>query len=197
MTNFAPGKWNPRWTGPHTIAAVQDGRYSNRYTERHATRKREIENVLSPYTSWSSSIASTPADLDASTKVFVVGVGAWCKEGDLFIVPLARPYPFGAVGKVLEASDDGRIRHQWKGYGATNAYEPMWWDGRRSYRGRRRSKDHVPFEDKDTGIVIRQEDLVLHGFTMTKTSRLRETVLDECARNADVWWQRRGDGPAE
>ena len=50
---------------------------------------------------------------------------------------------------------------------------------------------HAPLDDEDTGIVIRLEDLVLHGFTMTKTSRLREAVLDECARNADIWWMRR------
>ena len=180
---------------------MQDGRYSNRYTMRHGPRKREIENVksdkLQPYTPWSSWIASTSAELDAPTGPFVVG--AWCKEGDLFMVPLARPYPFG-VGKVLKAYDDGRIRYQWygaKGYGATEAYEPLWWDGKRSYGGRRKSKKHDPFEDEDAGIKIRQEDLVLHGFTMTKASRLREAVLDECARNADVWWQRRSTGAAE
>ena len=191
----APGKWKPRWTGPHSIVAVQEGRYSNRYTMRHGPRKREIENVksdkLRPYTPWSSSIVSTSSELDAATGPFAVG--AWCKAGDLFIVPLAQPYPFG-VGKVLEAFDDGRIRYQWygaKGYGATSVYEAMWWDGRKSYRGRRRNVAHGPFEDKETGMVIRQEDLVLHGFTMTRTRRLREAVLDECARNADIWWMRR------
>ena len=157
---------------------------------KHGPRKRVIENVksdkLRPYTPENSSIASTSPELDAPTGPFAVG--AWCKVGDLFIVPLAQPYPFG-VGKVMEAFDDGRIHYRWygaKGHGGISAYEPRWGDDKKSYRGRRKSVAHAPLDDEDTGIVIRLEDLVLHGFTMTKTSRLRETVLDECARNADM-----------
>ena len=43
----APGKWRPRWTGPHRVTNVEEGKYSKRYTILHGKRKKKVENVKS------------------------------------------------------------------------------------------------------------------------------------------------------
>ena len=195
MLKKAPGKWKPRWTGPHKVIEVREGKYSNRYTIGHVRRRTNIENVksdkLRPYTPWSTTIASTSEGLDNPEAPYIMG--AWCKAGELFIVPLAKPYPFG-MGKVMKAHDDGRIEYQWynsKGYGTTKAWQPMWWDGRKSYTGHKKGRAHTAFADEEAKVIIKQEDLVMHGFTLTKNQRLREEVLEECSKSADIWWKRR------
>ena len=191
----APGKWKPRWTGPHLVKSVTTGQYSNRYSIDHVRRKQRIDNIkgdkLRPYTPWSSAIVSTSSELDVAEAPFVVG--SWCEEGALFIVPLHKPYPFG-LGKVLKASTDGCVEYQWyntEGHSATRPFKPMWWDGTASYDGHKRSGMHVPYTGKEEGTVIRQGDIVMHGFALTKGGSLRKEVLAECSKSADIWWKKR------
>ena len=198
MAKKAPGKWKPRWTGPHVINSVRMGKYGPRYSFRHDRRKITIENVktdkLTGYTPWSTSIASTSRDLDGTEAPFVVG--AWCHDGDHFIVPTSKPYPFG-LGKVLEARDDGTIHFQWysgERYAATRPFKPMWWNAatKSSYvaMAKRRAVD-VPFTGVLDGMKVTQSDIAMHGFTLKPGGCLRAVLLAECSRNADIWWTQR------
>jgi hypothetical protein len=196
----APNKWKDKWTGPHIIVSVKKGKYDNRYTIMHAKRRKQLQNVkpdkLSPYSPWSAALPSTSPELDSQNKPFKVGT--WCAEGNLFIVPLQPPWPFG-VGKVLRANDDGTILFQWyrtTGHQATAPYSPMWWDGKKGYHAKEAKKSgHEPYTgvemDEAWNMEITQGLIAIHSFKLTPAGRLPKPVQDECRTNADIWWPKR------
>ena len=41
----APNKWKEKWTGPHIITKLTEGKYDKRHTNFHVKRRKHIENV--------------------------------------------------------------------------------------------------------------------------------------------------------
>jgi hypothetical protein len=35
---------------------------------------------------------------------------------------------------------------------------------------------------------VHQRDIALHGFNLTASNKLPNPILNECSRNADIWW---------
>jgi len=191
----APGKWKPRWTGPHMVTAVHEGKYGKRYTIKHNGRKEPIEGVkadkLTPFTPWSNAMPSTAPDLD-DNRTF--RVGSWCPPGSMFILELERPWPFG-MGKAITTHDDATITFQWygaKGQQATTQWLPMWWTGSKSYRGTtKRKPTDVPFTGEHNNFPVTQSDLTLHSFKLTPAGNVPALVLHACSESPDIWWTQR------
>jgi hypothetical protein len=200
ITKKAPSKWKDRWTGPHTIVAIESGKYNPRYTIDHVKWRRKITSVkadkLAPYHPWNETLPSPSTDLDTSDQPFKIGT--WCDKDSLFIIPLAPPWPFG-VGKVLEAKDDGSIKYQWyrsNNYQGTSPFLPMWWDGKRGYHAEKRKKStHKPYDGDINGeewnLEVTQSDIVFHSFELTKTHRLPKVVQTACKEHSDIWWPKK------
>ena len=194
----APGKWTPKWTGPHPITKVSPGTYNPRFQIYHTTRKRKIDDLkedkMTPYQPWSNAMPSTSPDLDTKDgRSFKIG--SWCNTDDMVLIALEKPYPFG-VGKILEADKDGRIEFQWftstHDTQATKPFLPMWSDGQRTYAATAPSHEqHTPYTNLHDDMPITQTDIVLHGFLLSKSNRIPVEVLDECHDNPNVWWTRR------
>ena len=81
----AQNKWKDRWTGPHTVTAVEEGKYNPRYTINHVKWRRLIKDVktdkLAPYHPWNEALPSTSPALDTSDQPFKIGT--WCNEASL------------------------------------------------------------------------------------------------------------------
>ena len=197
-TKRAPGKWTPKWTGPHIIEDVKPGKYNPRYTIKHNTRKKLIENVkadkLTPYQPWSTSIASTAPELDAAERR-KFEIGSWCKEGDMLIVPLDKPWPFG-VGQALETTNEGKIIFQWyastHNTAATKPFIPMWKSGKSTYAAKtKKAENHTPFTNTDDEMDVKQSDIAMHSFNLTNSGYLPKEIIAECSRNPDIWWEQK------
>ena len=182
------------------MTAVEEGKYNPRYTINHVKWRRLIKDVktdkLAPYHPWNEALPSTSPALDTSDQPFKIGT--WCNEGSLFIIPLAEPWPFG-VGKVLKANDDGSIKYQWyrsNNYQGTTPFLPMWWDGKKGYYAAKpKRKQDKPYDgdisDEEWELEVTQNDIVMHGFDLTKTGRIPKVVLDACKENSDIWWPKK------
>ena len=196
----APNKWTPRWTGPHRITAVEDGSHpgSYRYTLDHGGRGKPIKDIkpdkICIFQPWSEGLMSTsPPENDAT-----VGVGTWCEAGELFIVPLVHPWPFG-VCKALSTTSDGKVLYQWytpNSYAATKSFKPMWIQRNKKtpYAAPQpKATTHRPYTGEEADMEITQGDILIHGFTLTKGGYVPEKVLDICSRHADIGWTRKKD----
>ena len=203
-----PAKWTPKWTGPHVITAVSHppGSRNPRYTFLHVERGTSLTvhpNKLCPYHPWSDNSPSTSWELD-TTRPYITG--AWVEEGNLVIVPLEPPYPFG-VGRVISANANGTLDIHWLGTNGSNvtpyssALTTGWKmkqrddDLRVYYADRRRNKAHQPYRVADDATVpFTQEDVVLHSFELTETRRLPAAVVNALAEHPAIWWNRKSDG---
>lgn len=198
----APGKWKPRWTGPHRVTAVEKGKYSNRYTILHGGRKRKIENVkpdkLFPYHPWSEQVPTTSPHHEHDLRGYEVGTR--CEKGSLFIVPLNRPHPFG-VGKAIDTEDVDNVKFQWfepamNDCDALGPFQPMWINAEHTetYIAKEPIKDtDTAYTNDITGIEIAQRDIILHGFSLTEDEKIPQDVLDACTEHTAIWWAQRRD----
>ena len=188
----APGKWRPRWTGPHEIIGVDEDTEGRHYTFLHGTkaiRMRSHVNKLIKFTPWSNKIASTSAWLDGNQGY---RTGDWAQKGELIIVPLERPYPFG-IACITEAPPNGQISYQWYG-NIDNKVEgiikPGWLDanGKIYYADKKKCSSHRPYEGQET-TPMHQRDIVIHDFKLTQRGHLSTNVLRAIAEHPNVWWR--------
>jgi hypothetical protein len=190
----APGKWTHNWTGPHTVKARRNGKYNPRYDVANHKTSKTVTDVkadkMHPYYPWSAALPSTSAPLDTLDRPYKVG--QWCNAGNMFIIPLMPPWPFG-VCKAIETHDDGVITYQvYQADSPTKAFLPVWWDGKASYRSKsKRSKQDTPFTGEQDGVIASQRDIIMHSFTLTDAGYLRKPLLDACKEEPTIWWPKR------
>jgi hypothetical protein len=196
----APGKWKPRWTGPHKIIKKSMGTYGFRYTVQHSHRKRAIENVkadkLYPYQPWNEHITSTSPNIDEYDKSYKIG-HAWCDDNEMIIVATKRPEPFG-VCKTIKIHDDCTIKYQWYAADENEPHKPflpMWVDENNSAytRATRRNANHQPLTGEEEGGTLHQKNVLFSGFTLSKKGHLPIDLIDACANHQDIWWAVRSD----
>ena len=195
-----PGKWTPKWTGPHQIIDKQQpGANRNvRYTFRHMERGVTITthaNRLCLFRPWSTTVPSTSREIDAARPF---AMGSWVRVGSLVVVPLSTPYPFG-IGRVTSATPDGNLDIQWLGYSGnnlaphTNPLFPAWTTPKRLepyYAASPKSQSHRAYtvaDDFPHG-HFHQSDVVLHSFELTKGGRIPAPVTRAISNHPDVWW---------
>jgi hypothetical protein len=187
----APGKWRPRWTGPHRIIGRDDSSEGRHYifvSTKTGKRTRAHVNKLVKFTRWSDSIISTSAWLDKNQGY---RMGDWANEGSLAVVPLKRPYPFGVV-RILKAYPNGTIEYQWLGNKDDNVegtFLPGWIDSKSKIYYAKEKKDNA--HRAYTGhqdVPMHQRQLVLHDFQLTRENRLKANVRRGIAEHPNVWW---------
>jgi hypothetical protein len=202
---IAPSKqvynaWKPRWIGPHLITHVAPGKYGDRYTMAHVDRTTSITDIksdrLCPFQPWSDALPSTSPELDSPSRSFKIGT--WCQPGSLFVIPLARPWPFG-IGKVLTTEDDGTITFQWYstiGFQANSNYLPSWWDGAAKYDAPEPNDiSHVPYTGVHEQMLLTQRDLIFHSFALTDSGYLLPQLREACSLHPLIWWHMRVHAP--
>ena len=186
----APGKWRPRWTGPHEIIEVDESSEGRHYTFLHgtkATRMRAHVNKLIKFTPWSEKIASTSAWLDGNQGY---RTGDWAQKGELAILPLLRPFPFG-IAIITETPPSGYVSYQW--YGNTGddvegILRAGWIDANENiyYADKKKDPSHKPYMGQES-MPMHQRDIVIHDFKLTKAGRLSANVLRVIAEHPNIW----------
>jgi hypothetical protein len=189
----APKKWKDSWTGPHEVISKKKDTTGYRYEIYHKERGTKISthiNKLCRFQPWSEGITSTSSDIDGKT---LYKCGEWVQDGALVIVPLLKPYPFG-VAKLLRCEAEGDMTLQWLGNDNNNVkhdFLPGWRATKRSkpyYSMTPHAASHKPYTTQDDGITMNQRDVLMHGFELTKNSRLPAPLVRAIARHPYVWW---------
>jgi hypothetical protein len=178
----APSKWTPKWTGPHKVVGkiLNDQGNFHRYVIWHNSRAKTEKchvNRLNKFNPWSTELPSTSYWLDGRLGY---EQGGFAQTDELIIVPLQKPYYFG-VGKVSTSKADGSLEYQW--WGNTNdnnkgTFQPGW---RRVthpqvyYADKRKHHSHKPYMGSED-VIIKQKDIILHGFELTEGGRLPASV---------------------
>jgi hypothetical protein len=187
-----PQKWSNRWTGPHIITKVTRSSTGHRYQFYHKERGRTVDthvNKLCLYKPWKEGLQSTSAELDAKR---MYRTGEWVPDGELVVVPLLEPYPFG-IARVLRCDEDGELELQWlsnPGNKPAGTYKPGWQPprGEPYYADQPKAKSHKPYTTHMDDIVLNQRDVIIHSFELTGSQRLPQPLLRAIARHEDVWW---------
>ena len=185
----APGKWRPRWTGPHEILQRTG---ESTYDLRDGTTARTVADVhvdtLWPFHPWSDDHMSTSYDVD---RIAPWKFGKDFSVGDLLAIPLAGG-GFG-IGRLLNL-DERPLLFQWlsnhnDSYAASSSvFLEGWKDSRGNhYYGRRTGRNEVPYTSVDTGSKVDPSGVMLYGFSLTKTSRLPVPVRRTITRLRVDW----------
>ena len=183
----APGKWRPKWTGPHVIVQKKD---ANTYSIRDVQTGFVCDSVhvdtLHPYNPWSRDEISTSPDLDRLTP--------WKTSTVMFkgeLVAVALPGMHWAIGKLLEDPEEGQaMDFQWmSNYSDSHnkshdVFETGWVRGdARSYYGTRRNGNPAyTAVTSSTVIWPSTRQVLLHGFRLTKGRTLTAPVRRELDR---------------
>ena len=187
-----PAKWTYNWSGPHQIIDKVPEASGFRYTFYHEKRRTTVEthcNKLIIFEPWSTGIMSTSVGIDARRDY---RAGEWAAVGEMVIVPMAAPEPFG-IGRIATSSDNGDLTLHWYG-NATNSpfqpYRPGWIseDGSRYYADQATDSTHEPYTSEVDEIGVHQSDVVLHSFTLTVGGRITTRMLSELSENPFVEW---------
>jgi hypothetical protein len=197
----APKKWKDRWSGPHRVTHKVKDKTGFRYTFYHKERGKAIDthvNKLALFQPWSAGLPSTSWDIDAKR---LFKSGGWAKTGELVLVPLERPHPFG-IAKILQVSIQGDLTLQWYGNGAgpvidgericdtKGTYLPGWTGPRVRkpyYQAEPRREEHLAFTAGE-GARMNQRDVLIHGFELTKSNRLPSPLIRAIAKEPYIWW---------
>ena len=187
-----PAKWTYNWSGPHQIIERTPDPTGFRYTFYHERRRATIVthvNKLVVFEPWSVGIMSTSLGIDARRNY---RAGEWAEPGQLIIVPMVAPEPFG-VGRIINHSPEGDINVQWHA-NATNSpfhpYLPGWIDrlGGKYYEKEPRVATDKAYTSIDDGIDIHQCDVAIHSFQLTESYKIPPDVLRAVAANPLIWW---------
>ena len=194
LMQAAPQKWKDRWSGPHKVTKVTPDRTGHRYTFYHRERGLDIEthvNKLCRFQPWSEGIVSTSQDLDNPR---LYRSGEWVKVGELIVIPLLEPCPFG-IAKVLSCTEDGDLTLQWYCNAQENikgTYLPGWLTPARRnvyYAEAPREATHQPYTTAEEDFTMNQRDVLIHSFRLTKGNRVPAPLLRAIARHPLVWWK--------
>jgi hypothetical protein len=179
----APSKWTPKWTGPHKIVGrnINAEGQCHRYIIFHADRARKENmplNRLHSFKTWSTDRLSTSYDLDGKRGF---EYGGFARVDELIIIPLQPPFNYG-IARVLTAKASGAMEFQWWGNSAENNLDilkPGWVNSSGKgiyYADEKKLLDHRPHSGGNE-VVVRQNQLILHGFQLTPQGRLPANVV--------------------
>ena len=174
-----PGKWNEKWSGPHTIVRINE-KSSSPYTIFHTEKCVDIQthaNRLCPFQPWSDGITSTSWKMDVRRRY---RTGEWVEEGSLVLVPLEEPYPFG-IALMLSCEPNGDMVLQWLGNKKNSlhgTFSKGWIreDGSIYYENMAANVADIPYTLKREGITMNQRDVVMHNFELTPTRQNPEAT---------------------
>ena len=186
-----PAKWSEKWSGPHTIVAIED-KVGISYTFFHSEKCVNVTthaNRLCSFQPWSDGIVSTSWEMDARRRY---RTGEWVQKGSLVLVPLKKPYPFG-IGLMLDCKTNGDMKLQWLGnknslpYGT---FKTGWIrkNGNVYYSDTPENIRDKPYTTSSEGIEFNQRDVQMHNFELTPTGKIPQPMLRAIAHNPRVWW---------
>ena len=191
-TEKPPAKWTYNWSGPHMIVSKDAEASGFRYGFYHEKRKQLVEthnNKLAVFEPWSEGILSTSIGIDAKRNY---QAGEWAPTGELVLVPMTAPEPFG-IGRVKHQSEDGDLVIHWYGNTSNSPfanYMPAWREGSNTIYYAKRPDDpsHEPYTSNHDELSIHQCDIVIHSFVLTENNTLTARMLIAIAENPLVWW---------
>jgi hypothetical protein len=191
-TEKPPAKWTYNWSGPHMIIGKDAEASGFRYSFYHNKRRQLIEthnNKLAVFEPWSEGILSTSIGIDAKRNY---QAGEWAPTGELVLVPMTTPEPFG-IGRIRQQTEDGDLVIHWYGNASNSpfaSYMPAWKDGSNAVYYAKRPDDpsHEPYTSNHDELSIHQCDIVIHGFVLTENGTLTARMLIAIAENPLVWW---------
>jgi hypothetical protein len=187
--NATPGKWLPKWTGPHDITKRID---ANLYRFTHATTGRPTTshvNRLTKFVPWSDAEPSTSANMD---KPKPYKMGGEILTGSMMAVELDNDAeePFG-VAKVTavhkERGEYGEIDFVWYSNPRSNPrgrLHPGWISYSRGavtgcyFAEKRRSSRDIPYTGKHSHTVMTHWEVIVHGFELAPNGSIPRTVLN-------------------
>jgi hypothetical protein len=109
----APGKWVPRWTGPHIITKRTS---ENTYNLIDTRSQQQLLNIhtdtLWPYSPWSDEEPSTSPDID---RALPWRTDNTLVSGDLFAIPLEGQDDHFGIGKFFTFDTNRYLQFQWYG----------------------------------------------------------------------------------
>jgi hypothetical protein len=114
------------------------------------------------------------------------------ETGQLVIVPLCHPSPFG-VAKVIDYSDDGDLKLQWLANESDEprgTFKPGWTTPQELvyYEEEKKHADHLPYMVSDDSIVVSRRDVFLHSFKLTADQRLPPSLIGAISIHDGIWW---------
>ena len=195
-----PGKWKDCWSGPHLVIGLEKARGShpdgNKYLIRLAESGLTVSvhvNVMHLFTPWSDSILSSSGATDDPR--------GWSDRGQvpvgsLFAVALGGRFDFG-IGKVsrIISAADGKgdyLQYQWYGNRANNIKSqpvlPGWTrpDGSGCYYASdARATGDRAYTGATSGTPVRDRDILLHSFHLTKGQRIPAAIYRSISAASD------------
>ena len=136
-------------------------------------------------------LPSTSPELDVPQKW---KLGGHVEEGSMFIVPIEDcDVPFG-VARLITTDENGILKFIWysnKNHNVRGTFKPGWrnTEGDVYLDEDRSHATHNEYTGKDSGTIVKLKHVVMHGFTLTASSRLPMNVLRTLSSLGSVDWQ--------
>jgi hypothetical protein len=189
----APHKWRSRWSGPHRVTGKASDTTGYRYTIDHKKRGEIITHVnkLCSFHPWATGLLSTSWDIDAK-KAANTKEGEWVEVGELVIIPLREPTPFG-MARVIECDADGNLGLQWLANDNDDpggTFKPGWTPKsfKPYYSLEKRKAAHKQYVATLDNIHMNQRDVLFHSFSLTADHHIDPALLRAISRHDCVWW---------
>ena len=196
-----PSKWRMTWSGPHLVlgSAKPQGTHpkGNKYRIMLSNSGVEQEihvNMLQLFTPWSDTILSSSGEFDDPRRWTDRGL---VPIGNLFAVALGGAYNFG-IGRVLKTirAKDGMgdyLQYQWFGNNTNNLASlpiyPGWLRSSSStpdiYYALEGDAGDNPYTGASTATPVRDSDVLLHSFILTKGNRVPAAIYRSISSASD------------
>jgi hypothetical protein len=191
-TTMPPSKWSYNWSGPFRITSKTPDASGFRYTFWHDERGKNLSthvNKLALFEPWSTGILSTSSQID-SKRAYLTG--QWVEVGELVILPMLPPYPFG-MGRVLMCAEDGALVVHWYSNSAhdpNGAFLPGWVNDNDDvyYAEHRKKASHKAYTNEKDEMDANQRDVAMHSFDLTDARKAPKPLLRAIAQHENVWW---------
>ena len=196
----APGKFTPRWTGPHKIIKKTS---LNTYDVLHGKTQRVMKSLhidtLWPFQPWNDEHPSTSPDVDIVRPWASGGTPA---IGDLIAVPMEGDVTRFGIGILKEVKDEilhfqwlSNSRDSWASKGSP--FREGWIDGRtdKEYWGAKKKPGDKPYTSEDSSTKIGFDSIMLHGFKLTAAKHLDTPTRLAIERSRNIWqeWHEQED----
>jgi hypothetical protein len=191
-TTMPPSKWSYNWSGPFRITSKTPDASGFRYTFWHDERGKNLSthvNKLALFEPWSTGILSTSSQID-SKRAYLTG--QWVEVGELVILPMLPPYPFG-MGRVLMCAEDGALVVHWYSnstHDPNGAFLPGWVNDNDDvyYAEHRKKASHKAYTNEKDEMDANQRDVAMHSFDLTDARKAPKPLLRAIAQHENVWW---------
>ena len=186
----APGKWRPRWTGPHEIIR-QSSQTTYDFVDNTTARVYADIHVdtLYPFHPWSMDHPSTSPKIDRELPWHF---GGHLRENTLVALPAPEGSFFIAKLLSLPLDDNEALNLQWLSnrigrQTQSSSYMPGWIrHDDREYYGKRCNNDQ-PYTALTSETVVTREDVILHDFHLTTRCRLNVGTFQAIKRARKSW----------